>query len=380
MKILDRYVLRSFLMNYLISLMVLIGMYIVLDMVFNFDELVKEPKGGIDLTTAQVVGGVISYYFFQSFLIFVHLSGVIPVVAAAFTLIRMSRFNELSAILAAGVPLLRLAAPIILASVFAQVVLFADQELVIPNIIPKLTRQHDQVYNDANVKGFPVQNMQDDKGGLIFAGAYKPATSKGPATLEPLDVLENTTNLQGVTHLLAEKAEYDADGVWKLTKGQRLTGLHADPSRSQDGRIGTWKTNVTPDEIELQHSGEFVNLLSRDKINQLLQRPKVYGATDLLRVKHFRLAQLVMNVVMVLVAIPCVLTREPGKLKVSIIKCLVYVGLCMATFFIAYQVAGNPRGGPEWADRWPAMVAFGPILIFGVVAALLLDRLANRDT
>ena len=40
MRILDRYVLKTFLKNYLISLMVLVGMYIVLDMVFNFGDLV----------------------------------------------------------------------------------------------------------------------------------------------------------------------------------------------------------------------------------------------------------------------------------------------------------------------------------------------------
>ena len=39
MKILDRYVLVTFIKNYLISLFVLLGLYIVLDMVFNFDEL-----------------------------------------------------------------------------------------------------------------------------------------------------------------------------------------------------------------------------------------------------------------------------------------------------------------------------------------------------
>ena len=37
MKILDRYVLFTFIKNYLISFMVLIGLYIVMDMVFNFD-------------------------------------------------------------------------------------------------------------------------------------------------------------------------------------------------------------------------------------------------------------------------------------------------------------------------------------------------------
>ena len=39
MRIIDRYVFSSFIRNYLISFMVLIGMYVVLDMVFHFDEL-----------------------------------------------------------------------------------------------------------------------------------------------------------------------------------------------------------------------------------------------------------------------------------------------------------------------------------------------------
>src|SRR4051794_27255834 len=162
MKILDRYVLFSFLRNYLISFMVLIGMYIVLDMVFNFDELV-EVRGAAQLSTLDIVWNIGDYYFFQTFLIFVHLSGIIPVVAAAFTLIRLSRFNELSAILAAGVPLLRVAMPIIIASVLLQGLLAIDQELLIPNMIPKLPRQHDQVtQQQSSGKAYPVQAMQDD--------------------------------------------------------------------------------------------------------------------------------------------------------------------------------------------------------------------------
>ena len=113
MKILDRYVLISFLKNYLISFMVLIGLYIVLDMVFNFDELAEVQQktataGGVASVLA-LMRNIADYYFFQSFKIFVHLSGIIPVVAAAFTLIRLSRFNELTASMAAGVPLLRTA-------------------------------------------------------------------------------------------------------------------------------------------------------------------------------------------------------------------------------------------------------------------------------
>src|SRR4030095_8812106 len=163
MKILDRYVLVSFLKNYLISFMVLIGLFIVVDWVFNFDELAevqsKTAVGGV-ASVLLLMRSIGDYYFFQTFRIFVHLSGIIPIVAAAFTLIRMSRFNELTASLAAGVPLLRTAMPIIVAGVVLNVLLMVDQELVIPQMIPQLVRKHDEV-QAASSKTYAVRAMQD---------------------------------------------------------------------------------------------------------------------------------------------------------------------------------------------------------------------------
>src|ERR1051326_3602647 len=98
MKILDRYVIITFLKNYLISFFVLIGLYVTLDMVFNFDELVQVQEranvtSGID-SAMVVIKAAANYYFYQLFYIYIQLSGMIPVVAAAFTLLRLSRFNE----------------------------------------------------------------------------------------------------------------------------------------------------------------------------------------------------------------------------------------------------------------------------------------------
>jgi lipopolysaccharide export system permease protein len=378
MKILDRYVLRSFLYNYLISFMVLIGMYIVLDMVFNFDELV-EHKDSIQISNIEVIQHIASYYFYQTFLIFVHLSGIIPVVAAAFTLIRLSRFNELSAILAAGIPLLRVAAPIILASVVLQGLLAIDQELIIPNIIPQLTRQHDELVGESSAKTFPIQAMQDNRRSLIFVGRYTPAAA-GTPTMTVVDIIERDEEGKTVGHITASGAEWDdAAQQWKLVSGRRSVPGSPEARRGER-RVAVYKSNVTPDEISLYHSGEYVNLLSLRRIEQLLSRPQIYGTIDLLRVKHFRLLQLVMNVLMLLVAIPFVLVRDPSRLKVSIMICLILVGLCMVSYFVAYQIAGNPRGGPEWQDRWPVMVALGPLLIFGLLSVFLLDRLATKNT
>src|SRR4051794_21650535 len=124
MKILDRYVISAFLKNYAISFMVLVGMYVVLDMVFNFSNLVQfQAQGSAMQTMLGTLKDIGDYYFYQCFLFFVHLSGIIPVVAAAFTLMRLSRFNELTAMLAAGVPLLRVAMPIILVALLLNLLL-----------------------------------------------------------------------------------------------------------------------------------------------------------------------------------------------------------------------------------------------------------------
>jgi lipopolysaccharide export LptBFGC system permease protein LptF len=386
MKILDRYVLRSFVFNYVVSLVVLIGLFVVLDMVFNFDELV-EVRGagaiaGASVSSFDIIFAIAEYYFYQVFLIFVHLSGIIPVVAAAFTLIRLTRFNELSAMLSAGIPLLRVALPVILAGVVLNIVLLPiDQELLIPRMIPKLTRQHDQLLS-ASSKSFPIQAMQDDRNGLLLAGRYTPPGPKDPAVMRVVDIIERDENLEPVAHITAEKATWEPRlKHWALHNGLRVAGLAPQASRSREPeRVETYGSNITPDEIALYRSGDFVSLLSTARINELLSRRQSYGAVNLLRVKHSRIAQPLLNVITLLLAIPCLMSREPGKLKVLMLKCLVLVGLCIACAFLTYQIAAHPPAGPQWTDRWPLIMAALPVLIFGPVAVFLLERLSTKGT
>src|SRR5439155_26672731 len=147
--------------------------------------------------------------FFQTFKIFTHLSGIIPIVAAAFTLIRMSRFNELTASLAAGVPLLRTAMPIILAAMVLNVLLVVDQELLIPQMIPKLVRKHDELQQQG-LRTFAVRAMQDESSGLLNVARYHPAGREDEhAWMEQVDVIEFNDRFMPVAHIFADKGEWD---------------------------------------------------------------------------------------------------------------------------------------------------------------------------
>jgi lipopolysaccharide export system permease protein len=390
MKIIDSYVSRSFIKNYAISFMVLVGMYVVLDMVFNFNNLVQfQATGSAFQTFLETMRDICDYYFYQCFLFFVQLSGIIPVVAAAFTLMRLSRFNELTALLAAGVPLLRIAMPIIIASLLLNGLLLVDQEMVIPRMIPKLTRDHGDIHQSA-VTYYSIDSMQDADGGLLRAARYYPSPADSPPYMEEVDVIQRSdvdwhhkdaTGADVVesvpepyARIQAAKAVWDAaHSRWALTNGERFTGLRPDDRNPKQEPCAIYFSGVTPEEIALYRSGNFVDLLSTARIDQLLLKPKSFGQLNLWRVKHWRFTQPLMNVILLLLAIPCVLTREPGRLKTAATKTLVLTGVAMGAVFLSQQFAATPPAGFP-PDRWTALMAWTPVFIFGPISVFLLDR------
>jgi lipopolysaccharide export LptBFGC system permease protein LptF len=299
------------------------------------------------------------------------------VAAAAFTFLRLSRFNELTAMMAAGMHLVRVAAPAIFCAVIVSLVLpLINQELIIPSIIPELTRNRSD-QPDARQKSQAIQNMQDSDGRLLFAAAYAPPGPGTPAVLTELNVLDINEDFVRADFITAEKATYDPEtGSWKLDKGTITVGLGQGARGRKATPIDVYKSNVTPEEIALFRSGDFVELLPTARINELLdpQRTRTYGTNDLLRVKHARLAQLLLNIIMVLLAISSVLIREPGQLKFAVMKCIILVGFCMATIFICQSMAAHAPSDPRWTDRWAALMAWVPIFVFGPLSVFLIDR------
>ena len=361
MKILDRYVISTFLKNYLIAFFVLIGLYITLDMVFNFDELVQvqekaggDVRSGID-SALLVIRAAGDYYFYQLFYIFVQLSGMIPVVAAAFTLIRLSRFNELSAMLSAGVP-----AP--------------------PHRQPDHHRRPDP-QRPAPPRPGAADPPDHPQARALQAGGRPGDRQQGvpdprhagrpqrrpqrrplpPGPRQPRHVRVHPRRAQPRPPARRHghrppRRVGPGTASWSLTEGRRVDGLLYDQGRKIDDHYTTYKSNVTPEEINLYRSGNYVELLSTHRIDELLDRPQSYGTVGLLRVKHSRFTQPLVNIILLLLAIACVLSREPTRLKSAATWCLLLTGLCMATTFLGQQLTGNPpnpTGPPSGPPSWP---------------------------
>jgi lipopolysaccharide export system permease protein len=374
-RILTRYILKQFLKNYFISLGVLVGLYVVLDMVVNFDEL-SGQKDAVG-TPWETLLQIFDYYYYQLFLIFNQLSGTIPVVAASFTVVRLQRNNELTAVMAAGVPLVRAAAPIILmASTIIIVLGPIDQELVIPNIIHKLLRERNRLSGD-QARSFQVR-MRDSDGRIVMASKFTPAGTSRPARFEHLDIIETDEGFRPDSIISAEAATWNEPGRrWDLEGGRRTEGLAPDDRRSEPEPVATYQSNITPREVMLMRSGELVDLLSTAEINQLLASPAVYGTGDFLRVKHARIAQWIINIIVVLLSIGAMLTREPGQLQKRSMICFGVTGACLAMVFVCQHLAALPPPNLSWADHWPAVMSWLPIFLFGPLSVWMLDRVKS---
>ncbi len=388
----DRYILGSFLKNYVIALVVLIGLYVMMDAFFNFDEL---GRGGEDATFGDWMRGIGSYYLAQALFIYGQLAGVIPVVAAAFTLMRMSRFNELTALLAAGVPLLRVAAPVVLASLAINLIVQPiNQEFVIPRLAGWLTLERWEAAAGER-EAYAIEPTQAGDGQVFLAGRFMPAVPGEDVVpqAELVTIVRRDEQARTLSLTTADIALFDeAAGGWQLTNGRRVDDLIGAGDmtgvRPPDAQVlDFWETALRPVDLELAHAadlsvgagGSYFDLLSTRQIHNLLSRPGGGVSADLLRAKHARLSGHFMNLVLILLAVPAVLTRQPGALRLAARRTLIVVGLAMGATFACQMAAREPP--PFLSDallsRWPATMAWLPVLIFGPLAVVQLDRMES---
>ena len=166
MSILDRYILRMLLVNYVIAIGVMVSLYVVLDMFVNMDEFTEQ---GYPLLT--VIKNIASFYWPNLFLYFAQLSGAITLFACLASLARLRKLNEITAVLASGVSLYRVAAPVIAFGIVTTAISVANTEWLIPSVAHKLSRDHD----DADGRrAYQVLFLRDRHGALLSAQQFHP--------------------------------------------------------------------------------------------------------------------------------------------------------------------------------------------------------------
>jgi lipopolysaccharide export system permease protein len=262
MKILDKYVAKNFLIGYVIAFCVLIGLRIIIDLFVNLDEFTEHA----DLGALAVIKNILLFYGLNSILYFRDFAGMIMVVAAAFSLGRMVRSNELVAVMASGVSLKRVIGPIVVLALLLTIVLVIDQEFVIPPLGDKLVRSQDDIPGQET---YDVRFISDGNGSLIYSPRFDVKTS----TLDkPTIIVRREYKKAGsviwevVGWIKAEKAVYNTKtGDWDLING-RFT--EKDPGKAEQ-LIASYPSDITPKDIPVRRKSEHLSLLSWQQLTAL---------------------------------------------------------------------------------------------------------------
>ncbi len=363
MSLIDRYVARTYFSSYLILLLVGIGLYVLFDVLANIDEFTE--AGGIP--AGRVISLMADFYAHNIPLYFSQLAAPAMAIAAAFTVGVMLRNNELTTLAAAGYPLPRLAAPLIVSSMLLIGLWVANRELLIPRFAEQIARKHDDVIGQ--VAG-GVNCVRDDENTILTA--LKLYANDGRMQR----VIAVRHDPQGAAQDLieADSATYDPTrGVWRLERGRLMRLDPQDqPSDSPLGEplrtepIDELRFSLSPGELLLRQGTQWAELLSLREMSELLAsrtltiRPKIAAA------RHVRLTQPVLQIILVLLAIPFFLRRVPANVLAAGGRAMLLCGLFFGLAFAVHSM--------EVDERWVATAAWIPILTFGPIAVFLLSN------
>ncbi len=365
LSILDRYILRSLLINFLIGLGVMISLYIVLDLFVNMDEF---TEAGYPL--AEVLRNIVDYYAPNLFLYFAQLSGAITLFACLATVARIRKDNELTALLASGVSLFRIAAPVVVFGLITTSLLIVDTERFIPAVAHKLARDHDDV--DGR-RAQEVLFLRDGNDRLLSAGQFHPTHHD----LRRLLVLKRNEGGTIIETIQADRATWippkggRPQGRWRLERGMAsIRTFHDDETLGPRERVDTsfpeyYESNLSPVDIQLRQAEGWTRFLSLAQMRTLEEHGAV-DETSIVQARHARIAVPIVNIVLLLLGLPFFLDRSPSNITADAGKCMLVCGACFVASFVGQNVRlETPSALPAWI----------PIFVFATLAIVRIDRI-----
>jgi lipopolysaccharide export system permease protein len=368
MLLLDRYLLRQFLLVFAIAFCSLAGLYIVADALGHLEEFVTQAGDSLFATMAE-------YYGYRTIAFFDRTSGILTLIAAMFTLASFQRHHEMTAVEAAGISKRRIVRPIILAVAGISLLAAASRELVIPQFRDKFSRNAQDLAADSTKR---LQSRYDSLTGVFINGRQLVTNQQridDPKFILPPELTHYGNNLDGKTATY-QPAKDDRPAGFLFEGVSRPEGLRDKPSlRLASGEPVLLTPHDTPwlaaSECFLVSGVEFDQLVdavswrqyssTADLIAGLYNRSLDFGA-DVRVTIHSRLVQPVLDVTLLFLGMPLLLRRGNRNVFAAIGLCLlVVIGFLLVV--LGCQYLGTS------ILITPVMAVWAPLFLFVPFAA-----------
>lgn len=379
MGIIDRYLLRQFWQTFVICFFSLWGLYVVFDLFTNLEEFFQAAEKSGSLW--NLIG---SFYAYQAIVFFDRTSGLLALVSAMATLAWLERHNEMTALMAAGISKLRIAAPVVAASIVVTGLAVVNRELVMPRYRHQLARKTTDLLGD---RAQGMAPCYDTTTKILFRGE---ATYTSEQRIHNPDFLLPPSLDQYGHTLLAEDAFYQPANQYHpagyLLTGVRLpANLHQLPSIPQEGPPILITPRDAPDWLEpdqcfvvsyipfeqLSGGAAWRQYASTAELIRGLRTQGFDFGADVRVAIHSRLVQPLLDLTLLFLGLPLILRRETRNVFLALGMCFAMVAGFMVVVF-AFQYLGTIY------LLSPSLAAWAPLLVFVPAAVALSEPLWER--
>ncbi len=365
MRILDRYIIRQFLINYILLFLILTSLILLLNLIINFNEFLHACQDASLLARLRcVLGVIIDYNWPAVFLYFSYLAGFLPIAAAGFTLANLIRRNELTAMLASGWSMRRIARPLLIAGCLSNLLLLADQEIIIPRLADKLARTHADLSTGGQVKKYPIQLTADSSGALLHAGQFDYTS----AALADVTIILRDKGGRQTEQINAASAEWDQTRKgWKLIDASsiRLLSLQepSAPAGRQPRQVDFFASDLDPHTLLLKRRERYRNFLSQSQLAELAEKPQIIDTEQIHFTRHNRFAQVAINILVLPVGLFFFLLKSQANLLAQTVRMCGHIGTAWGLAFMLQKLALGSL------TLSPAVAAWLPIALLLPIAA-----------
>lgn len=378
MWIIDRYLLRQFLHTFLICFLSMTGLYVVFDAFTNLDSFLKaaERSGGLH----RVLG---NYYFYRSIWFFDRTAPLLTLSSAMFTVAWIQRHNELVALMAAGVSRVRVVVPVLAAVLVIIVLAAANRELLIPRFRNQMAQKPQDLSGDAAKEMSPQYDQQT--GILIRGKSAFPSQLRIEAPSFRLPIaLETYARQIEAKEAFYCPAEGDRPGGYLLCGVTQPKDAAERPSLMLDDRVAIVSPKDRPDWLQAdqcfvpsdvtfeqltnpQGWREFSS--TAQLVAGLHNRSLDFGSNVRVAI-HARIVQPLLDITLLLLGLPLVLTRSDRNVFAAL-------GLCgaLVTGFMVVVMTFQHLGSIHAIS--PTLAVWLPLMIF-VPAAVEMTASMNR--
>lgn len=344
MKLLDRYIIRQFLVALGSAVVFMIGLYLLLHFFSHMKDLSKATFSAEGYSTFT---GLCTYYAVHLPFMVVLFGPYAILFAGMFTLHQLEQQNELTPIYAVGIGRLRVCMPVLLAAVVLAVGLVAVRELAVPSLSRDMERMHRLLKGREEWKDEDVPLLTDSRGNVFHVQGEWDGKRR---VLRDVYIQRSGDSTSIRAGDLAWSGN-GAQGRWT-------------PSRSIDAATFDFRrdTDLTPHDVEARRS-KF--RLSFEQLREMVRKRP--DRRDLQVLMHTHITYAFTPLVLLLMGLPLVMRGRNRNVFIGLGICLV---LSLAYFAVSQFLQ---RMGTDGDVINPMLGAWLPVILGGALGLVLYE-------